>query len=149
MLCRDCAPARAGPPCSESIGNRTAVRPRRLPKLAEWIRLYPLVLQGLSFRDAIQVINRRAFDLLLQAARPVDLHTVDLRRRSQTEMRVFRALPGIAVAAVDFADLREPSRGHLNAGADRVAIRLRAGELELDIVARRRGIQMVEERALV
>src|ERR1700694_1786147 len=55
-------------------------------------------------------------------AGPVDLHAINFAGSAQAEVDTARALAGIAVSAVNFADLREPSCLDLHPRADGISV---------------------------
>src|SRR5579864_8926178 len=73
-------------------------------------------------------------DLLAPAARPAHLELVDARGIAQADVHALRALAGIAVAAVDLADQRRAADLRRDPGADRIAVRAGADQLQLDPV---------------
>src|ERR1700726_4482101 len=104
-----------------------------------------------AFLDAVDAVDRHrgGRELLDQAAWPADLELVDAGGRAQAEVQPGRALALEAVAAVDLADEALAAGAQGDAGADGVAVRLHAGELQLDPVAGAGGAVVVEQRGLV
>src|ERR1051326_4069465 len=99
---------------------------------------------SLPLDERVQPIRTQTRPVFFAAVRPSDVETIDHRRCAETEVHAKVILRQITAAAANLLPLLDSGGDDVDPRADRVTIRLRAHEFELEPVLRRFSGDAVE-----